>query len=109
MRLTAEWFCCSRIGDVMIELSCFFARVDHSLRLPSLRHNSRIESPIQEHSGVFLSKGTGREKKYSDSVSCGLDCVSSSFLFRILLFWLPDIFDKFILFSSSGNDKVYSS
>ena len=27
----------------------------------------------------------------------------------ILLFQLPGIFDKFILFSSSGNDNVYSS
>ena len=26
-----------------------------------------------------------------------------------LLFWLPGILDKFILFSSSGNDNVYSS
>ena len=27
----------------------------------------------------------------------------------LLLFWLPGIIDKFILFSSSGNDSVYSS
>ena len=27
----------------------------------------------------------------------------------ILLFWLASIFDKFILFSSSGIDNVYSS
>ena len=28
---------------------------------------------------------------------------------NILLFWLPGIFDKFILFSSPDNDNVYSS
>ena len=28
---------------------------------------------------------------------------------NILLFWLTGIFDKFILFSSSGYDNVYSS
>ena len=30
-------------------------------------------------------------------------------LLNILLFWLPGIFDKFILFSSTGSANVYSS
>ena len=29
--------------------------------------------------------------------------------YSILLFWLPGIFDKFILFCYSGNDNIYLS
>ena len=39
---------------------------------------------------------------------CVSTCLTEETL-TILLFWLPDIFDKFILFSSSGNDNVYLS